>query len=67
MAGKTERAAKVGCFIAACFTLFLGIPFAYLGGITRYYYGPDSVYAEFTADTCSTILGLPTCAAWCVF
>lgn len=30
----------------------------------RVYYGPDSVYAQFEADTCSTILGLPTCAQW---
>jgi Na+/proline symporter len=30
----------------------------------RVYYGPDSIHAEFTADTCSEILGLPTCAMW---
>lgn len=30
----------------------------------RYHYGPDSVHAEFDADTCSEILGLPTCGAW---
>lgn len=30
----------------------------------RFHYGPDSQYAEFAADTCSTILGLPTCGAW---
>ena len=30
----------------------------------RYYYGPDSMYAEFSADTCATILGLPTCGQW---
>jgi len=29
-----------------------------------YYYGPDSIHAEFATDTCSEILGLPTCAAW---
>ena len=27
-------------------------------------YGPDSIQAEFIADTCSSILGLPTCGAW---
>ena len=32
--------------------------------LSRTYYGPDSVHAEFAADTCSKILGLPTCAAW---
>ena len=30
----------------------------------RYYYGPDSIYAEFSTDTCATILGLPTCGQW---
>jgi hypothetical protein len=30
----------------------------------RYYYGPDSIHAEFDTDTCSEILGLPTCGAW---
>lgn len=30
----------------------------------RYYYGPDSIHAEFEADSCSEILGLPTCAQW---
>ena len=66
MAGKNRRAASVGCFLAGCFTIFLGVPFSYLGSITRYHYGPDSVHAEFDADTCSAILGLPTCAAWYV-
>jgi hypothetical protein len=64
MAAKTPFAATWGCVIAGSFTIFLGIPFAYLGAITRYYYGPDSVHAEFIADSCSTILGMPTCAAW---
>lgn len=30
----------------------------------RVYFGPDSEYAEFAADTCSKILGLPSCAEW---
>jgi hypothetical protein len=30
----------------------------------RLYYGPDSVHAEYQADSCSTLLGLPTCAEW---
>ena len=29
-----------------------------------YYYGPDSIYAEFATDSCATILGLPTCGQW---
>jgi hypothetical protein len=28
------------------------------------YYGPDSIYGEFETDSCSDILGLPTCALW---
>jgi Na+/proline symporter len=64
MAAKTPRDAQIGCFIAGCVTLLVGIPFAYFGGIMRYYYGPDSIYAEFDVDSCSTLLGLPTCGAW---
>jgi hypothetical protein len=28
------------------------------------YYGPDSVHASFSTDTCNPLLGLPTCALW---
>lgn len=28
------------------------------------HYGPDSIQAEFVADTCNTLLGLPTCGLW---
>jgi hypothetical protein len=64
MAAKTSRDAQIGCFLGGILTIFLGVPFAYFGGITRYYYGPDTIYAEFDVDTCSTTLGLPTCGAW---
>lgn len=64
MAAKTEFIATAGCLIAGCLTFFTGIPFAYLGAITRYYYGPDSIHAAFEADTCSKALGLPTCGLW---
>ena len=64
MAAKTPTIAVAGCAIAGCLTFFVGIPFASLGAITRYYYGLDSPYATFTADTCSGILDLPQCAAW---
>ena len=64
MAAKTPLQARIGCILGGLLTFFVGIPFAYLGAITRYYYGPDSKYAEFEADTCSTILDLPSCAAW---
>jgi Sodium:solute symporter family len=64
MAAKSPRDAQIGCFVAGCITLLIGVPFAYFGGMTRYYYGPDSIHAEFNVDTCSPILGLPTCGAW---
>jgi hypothetical protein len=28
------------------------------------YYGPDSLYSSFEADSCAIQLGLPTCALW---
>ena len=50
MASKTPRAATLGCLIAGALTFLVGIPYSYLGAITRVYYGPDSLYAEFDAD-----------------
>ena len=35
MSANTPRAARIGCIIAGCFTFFIGIPFAYMGAITR--------------------------------
>lgn len=64
MASKTPKIASIGCLVAGCLTFLVGIPFAYIGAITRTFYGPDSPRAEFVADTCSAILGLPTCALW---
>mmetsp|Transcript_21613 Transcript_21613/g.33890 ORF Transcript_21613/g.33890 Transcript_21613/m.33890 type:complete len:671 (+) Transcript_21613:33-2045(+) len=64
MASKTPRTAVIGCLIAGCLTFFVGIPFSYLGAITRTFYGPDTARAAFETDTCSTILELPTCALW---
>jgi len=64
MAAKTPSAARYACLLGGCLTFLVGIPFAYLGSMTRVHYGPDSAQAEFAADTCSSILGLPTCAAW---
>ena len=64
MASKNARTATIGCLVAGVLTFFIGIPFSYLGAITRTYYGPDSARAEFITDTCSTILALPTCAMW---
>ena len=64
MAARSPVDARIGCILGGCLTFIIGIPFSYLGAITRYYYGPDSVYAEFEADTCSAILDLPTCAMW---
>lgn len=64
MASKTPKIATIGCLIAGCLTFFVGIPFSYLGAITRTFYGPDTARASFVADTCSRILALPTCALW---
>lgn len=64
MAAKSPRDARLGCILGGLLTFIVGIPFSYLGAITRYYYGPDSIYAEFEADTCSAILDLPSCAMW---
>ena len=36
MAAKTPSIATWGCFIGGIFTFFVGIPFAYMGAITRY-------------------------------
>jgi ABC-type sulfate transport system permease component len=36
MAAQTPRMARYACFIASAFTLLIGIPFSYLGAVTRY-------------------------------
>jgi len=36
MAAINPRTATLGCLIGGCFTFFIGIPFSYLGAITRY-------------------------------
>ena len=64
MAAKDRNTATAACLIAGCIGLAVGIPFSYIGAVTRYYYGPDSIHAEFEADTCSRVLDLPTCALW---
>jgi Na+(H+)/acetate symporter ActP len=66
MASKTAKIARWGCFVGAAVTFFVGIPYAYLGSITRILYGPDSPRAQFDANTCSEILGLPSCGLWVV-
>ena len=35
MAAKTASTARIGCLIGGCLTFLVGIPFAYLGAITR--------------------------------
>ena len=51
MAAKTQTTAALGCIIAGCLGLAVGTPFSLIGAVTRYYYGPDSIYAKFEADT----------------
>ena len=55
MASKTPRVATIGCLLAGCLTFFVGIPFSYLGAITRTYYGPDTARAEFVADVSAVV------------
>lgn len=50
MASKTATTAVVGCLIAGCLTFLVGIPFSYMGAITRVFYGPDSTRASFEPD-----------------
>ncbi|KAJ1446473.1 Sodium:solute symporter family-domain-containing protein, partial [Pelagophyceae sp. CCMP2097] len=64
MAAKTPKIAKYGCYAAGVIGILVAVPIAYLGAITRYYYGPDSVNADFAADTCSRSVDFPTCAQW---
>ena len=35
MASKTAKTARLGCIIGGLFTFFIGIPFAYMGAISR--------------------------------
>ncbi|KAG5175443.1 Solute:Sodium symporter family [Tribonema minus] len=64
MAAKTPRIATIACLLGGLITFAVGIPFAFNGGFMKVFYGPDSIFAEYAADTCSSILGLPTCAEW---
>ena len=36
MAAKTPTTAQIACLIGGLFTIFIGVPFSYLGAITRY-------------------------------
>ena len=56
MASKTPKIATIGCAIAGCLTFVVGIPFAYLGAITRVHYGPDSAHASFETDVSLVLL-----------
>ncbi|PNH00857.1 High-affinity choline transporter 1, partial [Tetrabaena socialis] len=64
MAAKGPNVARIANFIAGAVLVCLGVPFGLLAGLARKHYGPDSVYANFEADTCSLPLGLPSCAEW---
>lgn len=64
MAARSPTVARRGCLLGGCVTLIVGIPFSFLGSLTRVHYGPDSEHGELEADSCSLALGLPTCALW---
>eukprot|EP00899_Mesostigma_viride_P009720 jgi/Mesvir1/1874/Mv22909-RA.1 len=63
-ASKTPEVARAGNIIAGVVTILVGVPMSFIGGVVRYYYGPDSKYAVFNADTSSLDLDLPSCAEW---
>jgi Na+/proline symporter len=63
-AAQSPKVATMACIFAGIITFCVGVPLSYLGAITRVHYGPDSIHAEFVADTCSKILDLPQCAMW---
>ncbi|CAH0371973.1 unnamed protein product [Pelagomonas calceolata] len=64
MAAKTAKIAQIGCLMAGILGIMVATPFALMGGVARYYYGPDSMHAEFEADTCHRAIDFPTCAQW---
>ncbi|KXZ46420.1 hypothetical protein GPECTOR_43g856 [Gonium pectorale] len=64
MAAKSATVARLGNLFGGILIIAVGVPFGLLAGHARKYFGPDSQYAQFEADTCSLPLGLPTCAQW---
>lgn len=64
MASKNVLTARIGNLLAGILLICISMPFGLLAGLARKYYGPDSPYAVFDADTCSAPLQLPSCAAW---
>ena len=46
MASKTSVNASRGCYIAGCVTLFVGIPFSFLGAITRYVAKSENLFIQ---------------------
>ena len=50
MAAKSAKIATIGCFVAGCLCIILGVPFTYLGSIARVYYGPDTTNASYETD-----------------
>ena len=50
MAAINPKTAIYGCLIGGCFTFFIGIPFSYLGAITRYVCPSSSDQTRVTLD-----------------
>jgi Na+/proline symporter len=55
MASKSGKVATMGCFIAGVLTFVIGIPFSYMGAITRTHYGPDTARALFETDVSAVV------------
>ncbi|KAI0562793.1 Sodium/glucose symporter [Gracilaria domingensis] len=70
MASRTPRVATLGCLIAGCLTFLVGIPFSYLGAITRTLLGlatcaqwePDErAFLQLLTQRAPAVLG-----GWCL-
>jgi len=74
-ASRSWQVAKWGNILAGIATIVLGLFWSFVGGTARKLYGPQSPYAEFRVDSCSTDLellnpdgtitkGAASCAEW---
>lgn len=55
IASDSGRNARIACIVAGLLTLFIGIPFSYLGSITRYVSNTERVNGENCLGTRTTV------------